>query len=211
MSNRGLISTVGARNLAQQPRAEHDFYATHPDAVKSLLKQPIGFYNVIWEPAAGQGHIVDVLKMYDYKVWATDLYDYGRNDVTSGIDFLSYNDSPGPCDIITNPPFGLAEEFIIKALGLLQPGHKLAILLRLLFLESIKRNRLFKKYPPKTVYVPALRYRCGRNGDFDSTASSGAVSFAWFLWEKGYAGDTTVKFVDNRKAKDHIGNPILEA
>lgn len=32
------------------------------------------------------------------------------------------------------------------------------------------------------------------NGDFERTAQSGAVSYAWFIWEKGYQGDTVVRW-----------------
>ena len=53
----------------------------------------------------------------------------------------------------------------------------------------------FKKYPPKTIYVFSGRIPCAKNGDFDKYPSS-AIAYAWFVWEKGYQGDTIVKWIN---------------
>ena len=34
---------------------------------------------------------------------------------------------------------------------------------------------------------------CAKNGDF-SQYTGKAMSFAWFIWEKGYKGDTILKW-----------------
>ena len=67
--------------------------------------------------------------------------------------------------------------------------------LRLLFLEGQARKKLFEKYPPKTVYVFSSRVNCAKNGDF-VTYNSGAVAYAWFVWLKGYNGETIVKWIN---------------
>ena len=67
--------------------------------------------------------------------------------------------------------------------------------LRLLFLESQSRRKLFEKQPPKTVYVFSKRVNCAKNGDF-VTYDSSAVAYAWFVWEKGYTGETVVKWIN---------------
>lgn len=55
--------------------------------------------------------------------------------------------------------------------------------LKLTFLEGKARKELFKKYPPKVVYVSSSRLKCALIGDFNNTGSS-AAAYAWFVWEK---------------------------
>jgi hypothetical protein len=54
---------------------------------------------------------------------------------------------------------------------------------------------LFEKYPPKTVYISSSRLVCAKNGDFENTKGS-AVAYAWYVWQKGYKGDTVVKWIN---------------
>ena len=96
-------------------------------------------------------------------------------------------------DIITNPPYKFAKEFVEQAIKSVPDGHKVAMFLRLLFLEGKQRRKLFDIYPPKTVYVSSSRIDCAKNGDFDSSNGM-AQAYAWFVWEKGYSGSTTVKW-----------------
>ena len=42
-------------------------------------------------------------------------------------------------------------------------------------------------------YVASSRLLCAKNGNFDKVESS-AVAYAWFIWEKGYCGDTVIKW-----------------
>ena len=179
-------------------REEHDYYATDPIAVKLLLNQEKFDCN-IWECASGENHIANVLKEYGYNVRTSDIVK--RTPTTEQKDFLK-NRKKRNGDIITNPPFCLAEEFIHKALSLVGKGHKVAMFLRLQFLESIKRYEgLFKENPPKTIYVASRRIKCGKDGDFNSSMSS-IMCLAWFVWEKGFNGDTTIKFINHDEELD---------
>lgn len=90
-------------------------------------------------------------------------------------------------DIITNPPYSCAKEFIEHSLDLIRDGGKAAFLLRLQFLEGIGRRELFDKTPPRRVLVHSARVNCLKNGDPQQAAQS-AVAYAWFVWEKGYTG-----------------------
>ncbi len=94
-------------------------------------------------------------------------------------------------DIITNPPFRYAEEFVRQALKVVSEGQKVAMFLRIQFLESKKRAALFAEHPVKTVYVASNRIECGINGNF--TGKPSAACYAWFVWEKGYTGNTVLK------------------
>lgn len=132
------------------------------------------------------------LEEHGHNVLSTDLIyrGYGTGDV----DFLkqTYNFKG---DIITNPPYKYATEFVYKALSLVNDGNKVAMFLKLLFLEGKARKRLFKQHPPKTIYVSSSRLLCAHNGNFERYKGS-AVAYAWFVWEKGYRGVTMVKWIN---------------
>ena len=100
-------------------------------------------------------------------------------------------------DIITNPPYRYAKEFVEHALDIVGDGRKVAMFLKLTFLESKSRRALFEKYPPKRIWVFSERVQCAKNGDFE-TYKQGvgtAVAYAWYIWEKGYRGETTVGWI----------------
>ena len=101
-------------------------------------------------------------------------------------------------DIITNPPYKYAQEFIEKAIELIPIGNKIAMFLKIQFLEGKKRKKLFKKYPPKVIYVSSSRLLCAKNGEFEKMRQGGgsAVAYAWFIWEKGYKGDTIINWIN---------------
>lgn len=184
--------TLGASNHTNHERAEYDYYATEPKAVEKLLELET-FAPVIWEPACGQGHIAEVLKEKGYKVLCSDLIDRGYG--TGGIDFLKadiYEVFDG--DIVTNPPYNVALDFIKKALDVVKPGKKVAMLLKIQFLEGKKRKDFFSKFPPRTIYVSRSRIRCAPNGDFDNFRNGSTICYAWYVWEKGFTGDPVIKW-----------------
>ena len=191
-----VYTTLGASNHSKLERVENDYYATSPIAVRMLLEKE-KFSPNIWECASGGDHIVKVLKEYGYNVWATDIID--RTGHTEILDFLQ-SDIKYDGDIITNPPYTLAQTFVEKALDSVTDGHKVAMYLRLLFLEGKKRQQLFRQRNLKTVYVAAARMGCGANGKFydqEREYEGGSVAFAWFIWEKGYVGDPVIKWFNN--------------
>lgn len=99
-------------------------------------------------------------------------------------------------DIVTNPPYSKAQEFVEHALEIIEDGNKVAMFLKIQFLEGKARRELFRKYPPKTVYVSSARLRCAMNGDFEKYAKSTAVCYCWYVWQKGYTGDTVIKWIN---------------
>ena len=178
-------------NVRSITAEKHDYYATALRAVELLLEKEI-FSNSIWEPACGEGHISKVLEAHGYSVESTDLidrgYGLGDQDFLKRPYFTSFNG-----DIITNPPYKYAKEFVEKAIDVVAPGRKVAMFLKLTFLEGQGRRELFRKYSPKTVYVSSARLQCGKNGDFSGTSM---VAYAWFVWQKGYHGPTELKWIN---------------
>lgn len=172
-------STIGASNRSEKDRAKYDYYATEPLAVKLLLGLET-FANEVWEPACGGGHISRELEAAGHKVRSTDLINRGFGN--EELDFLFFNSAEWEGDIITNPPYRQAVEFIFKALEVTGEKSKIAMFLKLTFLESKSRKELFTKYPPVRVWVSRERLSCARNGEFDN--SEKAIAYAWFIWDK---------------------------
>lgn len=191
MSNtRSTFATLGASNHVKDARQEDDFYATDPIAINILLSVET-FNGPILEPACGMGHMSEALKAHDYSVISSDLIDRGYGMV--GIDFFTYKNTTG--HIITNPPFKHAVEFIRHAINIIPVGNKVAMFLKILFLETDKRKSLFEEFPPKTVYISANRICCAKDGDFVKNTTK-AVGYAWYVWEKGFNGTTELKWVN---------------
>lgn len=189
-----IFTTLGASNHSKGEREANDFYATDPKALELLLKEE-RFSKNIWECACGAGHLSEVLKAHGHTVRSSDLIDRGYAG-TELVNFLSTQDNQSDnarCDIITNPPYKFAKEFAEHALDISPVGTKVAMFLKLQFLEGQARRELFQKYPPKKVYVSSSRLICAKNGRFDKAGSS-AVAYAWFVWEKGYTGDPVIKW-----------------
>lgn len=185
--------TLGANNHTDVEREKDDFYATPPLAVRELLNLEI-FNTNIWEPCCGMNHITDVLRENLYNVRTSDIIDRVNDGTVEIIDFLN-TDEKWDGDIITNPPFKLGTEFVYKCLDVLQPGSKLAMFLKLTFLETRQRKELFLKHPPKTIYVSSSRLSCSKTGTFDKNGNTvSAVAYCWFIWEKGYKGETIIKW-----------------
>lgn len=194
-NGKSVFVTLGASNHTDKERESNDFYATDPIAVDKLVGS-IGFIpSVVWECACGTGCLSERLKQYCHGVVSTDVIDRGYGQVQ---DFLLAKEMPSGCScIITNPPYKLATEFILHALSLLPDGGKCIMFLKTTFLEGEKRHRLlFSKYPPQRILQFSKRVLCAKNAEFQKMRKVGsAVSYAWFVWEKGYKGETTITWI----------------
>lgn len=195
-NRKSTYATLGASNHTDSERQVHDYYATDPRAI-TMLKQTHFFDGVfkVWEPACGGGHLAQAMKDLGYDVFATDLYEYGYG--ISGMDFLDTEMStldPKIDAIVTNPPYKYALEFCEKAIEL--GISKVAMFLKLTFLEGAKRREFFKKYPPRYVAVCVNRVQCALNGDAEMFTKSSAACYAWFIWEQGYKGNPEILWVE---------------
>tara|TARA_R100001082_G_C4347012_1_gene152757 strand:- start:374 stop:958 length:585 start_codon:yes stop_codon:yes gene_type:complete len=185
---------LGASNPKEERHPE-DYYATEPVALEKLLKAiDFDLHQMVWECACGGGHLVDVLIKNNHYVLATDIVN--RDDrAMLEVDFLEAQ-SRWKGDILTNPPFKSAEAFVKKGLEILNPGRYLILFQRIMFLESSKRFELFKKYPPKYVYVHSSRVAIAKGGDFEKYEGGGKnMCYAWFVWQKGCQAETIVRWI----------------
>jgi hypothetical protein len=177
-----ILNMVGAG--PQESRKENDFYPTPVWGTQALLDRE-KFTGIIWEPACGDGKMSEVLKSNGYAVISSDKFDYGYQ-FAGEQDFLTLEDEHKVDNIVTNPPFKLGQEFVEKALTIAK--NKVAMLLRIQFLEGQNRSAWLAKTPLKYVYV------FGKRLNFN--ASGGAVlCFAWFVWEVGYTGEPIIRWI----------------
>lgn len=155
-NKQSIFTTLGASNHVEYERAEYDYYATEPVAMELLLQEE-RFSPVIWEPACGEGHLSKVLEKHGYKVINTDLV-YRGFGTEQSVDFLKLNRATDyfEGDIITNPPYKYAKEFVEKALELIDDRRKVAMFLKLTFLEGKARKKLFASAPRKEYMYPVV-------------------------------------------------------
>lgn len=138
------------------------------------------------EPAAGTGEMFRALSEYFGNVDGSDVHDHGHGfDVVDFTLLRSY--PPSSYDwVITNPPFKLAKEFALQSLEVAR--HGVAMLVRIAFLEGVKRLRdLYRDNPPKYVAVFAERVPMFE-GRLEEEGKS-ATCYVWLVWHKGYRGD----------------------
>ena len=189
-NNKAVYACLGASNHVNDERQGEDYYATHPSAAKFLLEL-VPELNNIWECACGSGHLAKVFHASDKLASATDLVDRGYG--SAGYDFLREEPWVWDGDIVTNPPYKFAQQFVEKALEAITEDRYVCMFLKLTFLEGKARKKLFEKYPPKCLFVSSSRIPCAKDGNFDDYPSS-AIAYGWFVWQKGYDGDTIIKW-----------------
>ncbi len=161
-------------------RSGLDQYYTPPSVTHSLMKR-IRFVGLVWECAAGSGRMSDVIKEYNPCV---------ATDIITGTDFLTQI-SVVP-NIVTNPPYKLAEQFVRKAYQL--TTEKVAMFLRLNFLEGQARYRMFKDLPLEWVLVFSKRQNLYPEG-YELPQNGGTIAYAWFVWNHTYKGIPQIDWI----------------
>lgn len=167
-----------------EPKDSPDDFPTPPWATRALIEHVLDGKNELarmscLEPACGAGHMAKVLKEYFENVESADAFDYGYGEIK---DFLGKNVEANSVDwVITNPPFRLAEEFVVQASRTARKG--IAILARTVFLESVGRYEgIFREMPP-TKFAQFVERVPMVKGRLDSKATT-ATGYAWLVWEK---------------------------
>jgi len=177
-------------NRKNNEREPNDFYVTPPETTRALMERE-KFDGLIWECACGTGEMAEVIKEYDCMVFSSDLIDrgYGRG----GVDFLQHPDEDEVENIITNPPYKHAFAFVKKAKKI--ATKKIAMLLKITFLEGISRYEMFQDtdFPLKIVYVFCRRQKVAKEGM--ELKNAGMIAYAWFVWDKEYKGKPIIEWI----------------
>lgn len=182
---------------SDKERHKDDYYATDPRAVKDLIAM-LNKYNIeipkeIVETSVGGGHIAKEFEKIGCNVTGYDIVDRGYPN-TIIRDYLAVDKLPDGCMVIENPPFKRNIEFIKHSLSLIKKGQYICTFQKIQFLESQERKLFFEENPPKYVFVFSKRVKTYINGDMSDKQSS-AMCFCWFVFQKGYKGDTVVKWI----------------
>ena len=191
-NTKSIYGIIAASNHSETEREVNDYYATDPQAIDFLLSSGAELSHNLWECACGEGHLSKRLLERGYDVRSTDLVYRGFG--VGGVDFLSVY-APFDGDIITNPPYKYAKEFVEHALDIITPGNNVFMFLKLQFLEGKGRKELYDRQELKTVYISRSRIKCAKNGKFEEISSS-AVAYGWFQFQKGYIGDPVIKWIN---------------
>ncbi|MCM2294684.1 methyltransferase [Allorhizobium sp. BGMRC 0089] len=135
----------------------------------------------------------EVFKSVDF----SDLNDWGISAPV--IDFLSPEAAWLSADwIITNPPFNLATEFLLRAYEIARKG--VAFLVRINFLSGIERyNTIFRCQKPTLIAFYSERVPI-IEGVWDPQSST-ATDYVWLIWLKGSSPMVPVWFPPGMEEK----------
>lgn len=198
-NKKSIFKIIAASNHSDTERESNDFYATEPKAIDALLAyKGLQLPNVIWEPSCGTGELSKRLIEKGYDVISTDLIDRGYG--MGGVNFFEQITMPDSCTcILTNPPYKYATEYVKHALSILPKDGFLCLFLKTTFAEGQQRYReIFSITPPILVLQCVQRILCAKNADFVGSVSS-AVSYAWWIWQKGnYDTPTTLYWINHK-------------
>lgn len=168
--------TVVASNYA---RKEKDLYETEPWATEALLRNFSVKGKRVWEPAAGNHLVADVLRQSAASVFTSDIATYDRQHDQS-YDFFSAQPCGVVCDaIITNPPYGKGNRDAVKfaRLALERCAGLVALLLTAKFDFGATRYDLFDDNPRFCAKI-ALTDRLSWTLD----GKTGTEDHAWYVW-----------------------------
>lgn len=191
-NSHSVFTPLGASSHSTRSRASRDFYGSPPSIITDLLAKHRIPHMPIWECAAGELNLVEPLEAAGYEVVTSDIIE--RNAKLDYVeDFLATKELRAPI-VLTNPPYSEAKEFILHAIEL--GAEYVYMFLKTTFLETQSRyEELFSIYPPKEVWVFSKRVQVALNNDPEEFKKSSAVSYCWFIWEKGFKGDPTIHWI----------------
>lgn len=184
-------------NIGQ--RKKSDFYETP----FSLTRQFLDIDSYHWdkekpivEPACGNKAIVKILNEKGFKT----VHYY---DLQDGTDFLK-EEKTYP-QLITNPPYSLAMQFILKAKQV--ATEQFAMLLPLSYLHGVKRyTEIYQDgtYPLDRIYVFTRYPMLGEELREDGKYHTGMMVYAWYVWsnkKRDVFGtpEPRIRWIDNQQ------------
>src|SRR5579862_1222072 len=190
---------VSATGRGERLGGEHDTYPTPQWAVHRLLDrleaEPGILRPGLWlEPCAGYGAIIRAVESHPATrgrvLWSTcEIRPEVEPLLTSSLvkscspppmigDFLRLElDRLRECTIVlTNPPFALAEEFLLRCMAV-APLASVAFLLRSNFIGGEERCRWLRDHVPDSYALPNRPQFRGEGSD--------STEYAWMVWQPG--------------------------
>lgn len=183
-----MSKNFSCNNLGQ--RKKSDFYETPYSITEQFLNEwKINKSLKILEPACGNGAIVSVLKNKGFE--NIIFYDKDKDFLKEKrvFDYL-----------ITNPPFSLSFEFIIKAKQIIR--REFSLLLPLSYLHGVKRYEEIysnKNFPLKEIFVFTRYPMLGEKIRKDGKYKTGMMVYAWFVFSRNYLGKPLINWINNQE------------
>jgi hypothetical protein len=180
-------------------RNANDLYRTPPLATYLLCKYSNPPKNIV-EPCAGYGNIAAELIRNGHQVVCYDLNEYPKTlvPITTGVNALDLSKVFGYDGLITNPPYknDFPRKLAEKSIG---EYVYTALLLRLTFLEGVRRKSMFDEHPPTQIIVFSDRIRFD-SSEIEPVEKSdqigGMICYAWYIWhQKSKDNSTQMKWV----------------
>ncbi|WP_240233593.1 hypothetical protein [Devosia lacusdianchii] len=182
-------------------REKDDFYPTPAEPIRALLHaegKRLRDFDAIWEPSAGDGALVREMEAVGFKVIPSDLVDRGVGLPVS--DYYGFRRAPSLATV-QNPPFsecgwGNGKACWLKhgldVLGL----EYMALLMNWGWPGAGGLAPFWAEYPPARVYL--MRWKI----DFTGQGAPPMLN-AWFVWDKQYQGETVLRMLDRKDARQH--------
>lgn len=147
----------------------------------------------LFEPCSGQGDIVQVLDLEGKRLVVTNDIDgelpsdfHADARKPECFDFIRNDPDPKSWVIVTNPPFRSAFPILQNAVA--SGASKVALLVRLTFLEPTDERQAWLKQNPPSQIIIMPRWSFLNNGKTDS------ATYAWIVWEREGTGTAKVSF-----------------
>lgn len=157
-----------SKSPKKAPRRANDYYPTPTDAIQPLLDliqfETIKSGMLFAEPCRGVAQSI-----YSFLPEGSEYC-----ELSEGKDYFKSEWQVPPDCIITNPPFSLAKEFLEKSL---KEADVCIYLLRLGFLESVKRKEFHQANPVDHLVVLSKRPSFTGDGKTDGTG------YAWYIYD----------------------------
>jgi hypothetical protein len=180
-------------------REPDEFYPTPPEPTRAFLHAEIDRlrdFPTIWEPAAGDGAMVREMESLGFTVRASDLIDRG-----CGADIRSFYEFPvaPSVAIVTNPPFAECgwgngkARWLFHALETLDVDY-MALLLNWSWPGAGGLAPFWSRFPCARVYL--MRWKI----DFTGQGAPPMLN-AWFVWDKAHQGETVLRMLDRKDAR----------
>lgn len=212
-SARGLFRSMGKESkpvavrdmhgeivkIAALEREPNEFYPTPPEPTRAFLHAEIDRlrdFDTIWEPAAGDGAMVREMTAVGLSAYASDLIDRGCGAEIKS--FYEYSEAPAKA-IFTNPPFAECgwgngkARWLYHALDVLNVEY-MALLMNWSFPGAGGLAPFWAKHPPARVYL--MRWKIDFTGQGAPPMLNG-----WFVWDKASEGETVLRMLDRKDAR----------
>lgn len=186
----------------RNPEGDPDFYPTPKWITRALIEflhaRGVGL-GTIWEPACGEGHMVEAMQEYGYQVMMSDLFaEAAGMGPEYAIDFVDPAAPPAEDSVdwvITNPPYGFAkyavegkktpkrvyrpDRFMLNGINVGRAGSAMLVRTNMIAGED-RIQDIYQKFPPTFVvqFPKRLNFHKGKM----KKSSGGMVDFCWMIW-----------------------------